>query len=140
MTTADTLNPTATPARTSRRGLHVTLWVVQIVLAAFLVAVALPKLAGQQAVVEAFAKIGLGQWLRYLTGSCELAGAIGLLIPRLRGLAAIGLVGLMIGATITNLAVEPATAPVTVLLGVVFAWIAWQRREETKVLFRTLRR
>jgi uncharacterized membrane protein len=82
----------------------------------------------------------MGQWLRYLTGAFELAGAIGLLIPRLRGLAAVGLVGLMIGATIANVAVAPATAPFTVLLGGVFAWIAWQRRLETYDLVRVLKR
>jgi uncharacterized membrane protein len=46
-----------------------------------------------------FATIGIGQWFRYVVGALELAGAVGVLIPRLSGLAALGLIGLMAGAT-----------------------------------------
>jgi hypothetical protein len=55
--------------------------------------------------------------------------------------AATALVGLMIGATITNLFVtSPATAPLTIMLGLVFVFIAWQRRAETKALVHMLKR
>jgi hypothetical protein len=42
------------------------------------------KLSGQDMMVQEFDVIGLGQWLRYLTGILELAGAITLLrvLPR----------------------------------------------------------
>src|SRR3954469_12424046 len=113
------------PAVTERRALRTALWVIQVLLAAFFVFAATAKLSGQKDAVETFTKLGLGQWFRYLTGACELAGGLGLLIPRLSGLAALGLVGVMIGATITNLVVlAPAVAPMTVLLGAVFALIA----------------
>jgi putative oxidoreductase len=49
-----------------------------------------------------FGQIGAGQWLRYLTGTAELAGAVGLLIPPWAGLAAIGLAVDMAGASIIN--------------------------------------
>ena len=49
------------------------------------------------------AKGGAGQWFRYLVGILELAGAIGLLIPRLAAPAALGLLGVMIGAFFTQL-------------------------------------
>jgi uncharacterized membrane protein YphA (DoxX/SURF4 family) len=52
---------------------------------------AAPKLVGQHTAMAMFSQIGAGQWLRYLVGTAELAGAIGLLIPRLAGLAAAGL-------------------------------------------------
>src|SRR4051794_31962104 len=32
--------------------------------------------------IESFEKVGLGQWFRYLTGLLEVAGGVGLLIPR----------------------------------------------------------
>jgi hypothetical protein len=51
---------------------------------------AVPKLAGAHSAVAMFGQIGAGQWLRYLVGTAELAGATGLLIPRLAGLAAAG--------------------------------------------------
>src|SRR4051795_1726291 len=82
---------------------NVALWAVQIVLAAFFAFAATPKLLGDPTTVAMFQQIGFGDWFRYLTGACELAGAIVLLIPRLSGLAALGLVGVMVGATLTNL-------------------------------------
>jgi len=60
----------------------------QIVLAAVFAFAALPKLTGAHTAVTMFGQIGAGQWLRYLVGIAELAGAAGLLIPRLAGLAA----------------------------------------------------
>ena len=39
------------------------------------------KLAGVPAMVQHFDNVGLGQWLRYLTGFLEFTGGIGLLIP-----------------------------------------------------------
>jgi hypothetical protein len=48
------------------------------VLAAFFAAAAAPKLAGAHTAVTMFSQIGAGQWLRYLVGTAELAGAAGL--------------------------------------------------------------
>jgi uncharacterized membrane protein YphA (DoxX/SURF4 family) len=115
---------------TTRRTTNVLLWAGQILLAAVFVFAAAGKLLGDPTAVASFETIGFGQWFRYLTGACELAGAIGLLIPRLSGLAALGLVGVMVGATLTNLFLLPGMAPVavlTVLLGVLFAVIARYR-------------
>jgi putative oxidoreductase len=116
---------------------NVALWAVQILLAVFFIFAASTKLLGNPQAVESFKSIGFGQWFRYLTGACELAGGIGLLIPRLSGAAALGLVGVMIGATLTNLFLLPDAAPVaivTVLLGAVFALIARARWSQTKAL------
>ena len=48
-----------------------------------------------------FHQMGADDWFRYLVGTLELAGGIDLLIPRLAGLAALGLTGVMVGATYT---------------------------------------
>jgi putative oxidoreductase len=128
---------------TRGRALTTTLWTGQIVLAVFFAVAAAPKLLSDPTTVASFETIGFGQWLRYLTGACELAGAIGLLIPRLSGLAALGLAGVMVGATATNLFLLPGMVPVavvTVLLGVVFILIARARRPETTALVGALRR
>jgi putative oxidoreductase len=139
-----TANPT-TAARTAERGTVATvaLWTVQVVLAAFFIFASAPKLLGDPATVAAFDSIGFGDWFRYLTGACELAGAIGLLIPALSGLAALGLVGVMVGATLTNLFLMPGMAPVavvTVVLGVVFGLIAKARWARTVALVERLKR
>lgn len=130
-------------AVTRGRAVSVTLWVVQVLLALFFAFAGINKLGGlQQEVVDAFAQIGLGQWFRYLTGMLELAGAIGLLIPRLSGLAALGLAGVMAGAVLTHLLVLPpvALALVPALLGVVFGLIARGHWPQTKALLGKLER
>ncbi|MFB9832905.1 DoxX family protein [Actinoallomurus acaciae] len=136
--------PLTTPATTTdrRTAVHRTLWAVQILLAAFLlIASAAPKFAGQRDAVETFDQIGWGQWFRYLTGTCEASGAIGLLIPRLATPAAIGLIGLMIGAVLTQLLVlAPAWALLPASYGVLFAIIAWYRRDGFQALVSRLRR
>jgi putative oxidoreductase len=84
--------------------------------------------------VEMFADIGAGQGLRYVVGACELAGAVGLLVPRLAGMAACGLVGLMAGATLTNvLVLEVAPAPTLILL-VAAAVVAWALRDDVRTI------
>ena len=111
------------------------LWAAQILLAAFFAFAAVPKLAGAHSAVQMFGQIGAGQWLRYLVGSAELAGAAGLLIARLAGLAAAGLAADMAGATIINAAVLHSTAVVmTVPLCAVFALIARSRWDQTRSL------
>jgi uncharacterized membrane protein len=123
------------PARS--RATNRTLWTAQILLGVFfIVASAGPKLFGQAYAVQIFTEIGAGQWFRYLVGALELAGGIGLLVPRLAGLAALGLFGLMIGATLTQIVIlgTPVMAVTPVVLGIVFALIAWARRDEIVAL------
>ncbi|MCI2422737.1 DoxX family protein [Saccharopolyspora sp. K220] len=121
-----------------RRSVHVALWVLQVLLAAFFVFASVPKLLGDPMTVQMFGLIGLGQWFRYLTGALELLGAIGLLVPRLAGLAALGLAGVMIGATITQLFVfgSPALASMPFVLCLVFLAIAWGRRRSIPLVNR----
>jgi uncharacterized membrane protein YphA (DoxX/SURF4 family) len=137
-----TTQPTAVATTTRGRAATIALWTLQILFAAFFAFAAIPKLLGDPTAVESFETIGFGQWFRYLTGAVELAGAIGLLIPRLSGLAALGLAGVMVGATLTNLFLVPdmaVAAIATVALGAVFVLMAWARRAETRELIATLR-
>jgi uncharacterized membrane protein YphA (DoxX/SURF4 family) len=122
------------------RATNVTLWVLQAALAFQFAGGGLAKLAGAPELVDMFAGIGAGQWLRYLVGALEVAGAVGLLVPRLSGLAALGLAGLMVGAAITNLFIlgESPWLPVGLLL--VSALIARGRWSKTKALTGRLRR
>jgi uncharacterized membrane protein YphA (DoxX/SURF4 family) len=128
----DSAPTTSTPATAKRDRIDTILWGVQILLAAFFLIAAAPKLAGQHSTVQMFGQIGAGQWLRYLVGAAELAGAIGLLIPRLAVAAALGLAADMAGATVINAAILHSGAVVmTVVLCAVFVVIArarWARR------------
>ena len=84
------------------RARNIGLWVLQVALGAMIAGGGIAKLAGDPAMVDMFADIGAGQWLRYLVGTLEVAGGVGLVIPVLAGLAGLGLVALLAGATITN--------------------------------------
>jgi putative oxidoreductase len=132
------MTTSSSAAVSQQRGRNVTLWVLQVLLAAFFVFASAPKLLGDPTAVQMFDVIGLGQWFRYLTGALELLGAIGLLIPRLAGLAALGLAGVMVGATITQAFVfaAPAMALMPLALVVVFLAIAWGRRRSIPLLAR----
>jgi putative oxidoreductase len=121
----------ATPA-TSSRIAHRSLWVLQILMGVFfIVASAAPKFWGDPYAVQIFSEIGAGQWFRYLIGAIELAGGIGLMVPRLAGPAAVGFMGLMIGAGYTQAVVldAPAMVVTPVILFVLAGIIAWGRRE-----------
>jgi putative oxidoreductase len=52
--------------------------------------------------VELFARIGIGQWLRYFTGGLEVICALLLLIPRTSLMAAALLACTMAGAMLTH--------------------------------------
>jgi uncharacterized membrane protein len=93
------------------------------------------KLIGDEVLVQTFSEIGAGQWLRYFVGTLEISGAIGLLIPRLAGLAAIGLAGVMTGAVATEVFLIPEGDPVApMVLLVLAATVAWFRRDRTIAL------
>lgn len=126
-----------TPSASPGRGLNITLWVLQVLLAAMFIFAGLTKLVNvQPEVIEGFEKIGLGQGFRVLIGVLELAGGVGLLIPPLSGLAAMGLVGIMIGAVVVVVFKTPpaAAAAVPAAFGAVLAFVAWGRWPRTQAL------
>ena len=120
--TTFTAVPATTSVRRSRRARagRIGRWAVRIVLAAQFVAGGVLKLTADPTMVAMFDDIGAGQGLRLLVGACELAGGIGVLLPPVSRLAAAGLVGLMIGAAITNV-VALQISPVVPLVLLVLA-------------------
>jgi uncharacterized membrane protein YphA (DoxX/SURF4 family) len=102
-------------------------WILCVLLAGMFAMAGLGKLIGRPGMVAEFEVIGLGQWFRYFTGAVEMAGAIGLLIPRFSRMAALGLAVVMAGAIIAHLTVlpSPPTLP-GMLLGLLLI-VAWLR-------------
>src|SRR5882762_9648419 len=115
--------------------INVVLWVLQIGAAGMFLMVGFLKLSGNPQLVGLFQAIGLGQWFRYLTGTLEVAGAILLLVPRISGLAALMLFGVMVGAVITHLFIVGGSAKPAIILLIVTGVIAWGRRGRTMNLF-----
>ncbi len=135
MSGTGTAGQTPSTTATRRRTLGIALWVLQALLALQFAMAGLAKVFGSPAMVEMFAIIGIGQWFRYVVGALELAGAVGVLIPWLSGLAALGLVGLMAGATLTNVLVLGTSPLLPIVLLVVSSMVAWGRWPRTRTLF-----
>jgi hypothetical protein len=122
-------------SRPKRR--NVTLWILQSLLAALFLFAGGFKLATPIATLARFSPLP-GAFLEFI-GACEVAGALGLLLPGLlrvkvflTPLAAVGLVIIMIGATIATAVLQgwaPAAFPLTVgVLAGVVAIARWPRR------------
>jgi len=78
-------------------------WILVVLLALLFVPIGGMKLLGVPAAVKEFDMIGFGQWFRYVTGTLELSGAIGLLIPKYRFWAALLIATIMLCATGINI-------------------------------------
>ncbi len=127
----------ATPRRTRSRAANVSLWTLQVLLAAVYAFSAYGKLTAEAQNVAGFQAMGLGNAGMYIIGSLELAGAIAMFVPRLTGLAATCFVALMIGAVTITLGIGGgvlAVIPAVVL--VLAAVVAWGRRDSTRRLVR----
>lgn len=106
------------------KGKSIASWIIQILIAAMFFMMGGQKLMGEAEVTANFARWGFPGFMQYIIGFFEVAGAIGLLIPRLAGLAASGLILIMIGALGTHLShsefnMAPVPVVVSLLLGVV---------------------
>lgn len=131
-------DPTTTGRLRARRW---ALLALQVLLALLYVASGLGKVTLEATVVAGFTAMGIGPGLTVTIGVLELLGAVGLLIPRIAGLAATAFVALMVGAvgiTAGTLGVGMILVPALVL--VLVAVVAWARRHETAALLRDPRR
>jgi putative oxidoreductase len=105
-------------------------WGLQILAAAAFIAAAGAKLSSVPLMVETFDKIGVGQWLRYVTATVEVAGGFALLTQRTAPWGAFLLGATMVGAVIPHVAIlQMSPIGAIILLAVVLA-IAWLRRDQ----------
>jgi len=115
------------------RNKKIALWLATGVLALVFLASGGVKLLPRSPAAESFEAWGYPVWFRYLIGASEVAGALGLLVPRLAPFAASGLVLVMGGAAVTHLrAGETSQAPVPLALIVLLVGVAWFRFEHSK--------
>jgi uncharacterized membrane protein YphA (DoxX/SURF4 family) len=103
-------------------------WIIQVAAAILFIMMGGQKLIGMEEAVANFAKWGYPGFMVYLIGFFELLGAIGLLIPRFAGLAAVGLIMILMGAAFTHLSHgEYDMAPVPIVLIILLAVVAYVR-------------
>ncbi len=85
----------------------------------------LRKLLSGAADVAIYDAIGFGQWPRYVTGTVEVACAIGLWFPGIQGLAALGLMATVIVGTFALVFFTTLPFWHLILLAACAAVVAW---------------
>jgi putative oxidoreductase len=111
------------------------LWSVTIVLAGMFLFAGGSKLAGVAAMVELFDAVGVGQWLRYLTGGIEVLSAVAILVPPLSAFGAAALAVTMVGAIATHLFIIGGSPGVPLLLLSGALVVVWARRNQLSRVF-----
>jgi putative oxidoreductase len=99
--------------------------IAELGLGMLFVVAGLVKLTGMALMVELFASLGFGQWLRYVTALIELAGGALLIAGHLEYLAALALAMIMVGATTASIIVfdrSPIPPALTFIALLVLAW------------------
>jgi len=127
---------------------NTALWIVQGLLAVMFLLAGIPKLvmSAQQMATPGPIQLPVA-FIRFI-GVCEILGAIGMILPGVTGikpgltpLGAAGLVIIMIGATVVNLADGPALAAIlTVVLGALSVFVVygrWLRAEPPRAVAKT---
>ena len=110
-----------------RRRQLLALECTELVLAGVFLIVGGAKLIGQRDMVELFRSIGVGQWLRYVTGVFEVGGAAFMIVPLASGSSAVVLGTVMVSATLVELFVlrRPPIAAMACLSA--HTYVAWSR-------------
>jgi len=83
------------------KGKTITLWILSGLLAALFLFAGGFKLVKPEMAKAGFVQMGYAAWFAIFIGVCEVLGGIGVLIPRVAGLAAACLSVIMIGAVYT---------------------------------------
>jgi uncharacterized membrane protein YphA (DoxX/SURF4 family) len=111
------------------RAMNIAAWVASGLLCALYLFASSGKLMSNPDAVAAFQKYGYSDGFRMFIGTCELLGAIALLIPRLAMWSAIGLFIIMLGAAHSHLTHDEAShLPVVIVALLLLAFIAYVRR------------
>ena len=128
MTTVRSTPSVSAVHRPLSKGVNITCWVFQVLAALAFLAAGGSKLASAPAMVEMFAKVGAGQWFRYLTGALEVLGAVALLVPRATFYGATLLSIVMVGAIFTHLVMVGGSPIPALILLLIVGTVAWFRR------------
>jgi len=99
-------------------------WLPRVAVALVFLSVGWEKFDAHGMWVRIFARIGFGDWFRYLTGTMQVGGALLLLVPPLVRFGAVVLASTMIGAVIANIFILnsglSAIVPASLLAALVF--------------------
>jgi putative oxidoreductase len=123
--------PNVTVAERRTRRLDAAVWVLRIALASIFIVVGFVKIPGSihPMWVRLFARIGFGQWFRYVTALVEIVGGMLMLVPSATFVSVGLLASTMVGALLVHIfiiGVGLQTAVVLALLSGIIA-VGWYR-------------
>lgn len=111
----------------------VILYLVIALLSAFFLYFGFTKVSSAAEPVALFTRYGLPTAFMLLIGFCEIAGGIGLWIPRLSVLAAMGLIGVMLGAITMHVIHDPLQHAIPAVVASVLLLLVIYLRRSTPV-------
>src|ERR1700693_1278624 len=112
----------------SSRSLTIVVWILQVLTGCLFLFAGVSKLVGVAEMVNFFAQVGFGQWLRYVLGALALGSAIALFFPRQAFYGAVVLSVSLVGHVLIHAAVLHHPAAFLVFLLAVTLLIAYLRR------------
>ena len=123
--------PAAIDPKIKRTGI----WVLRVLVAIAFLASAGLKLAGAPGMVEDFAVLGLGQWLRIVSGVIEAAGAILVLAPGTSRLGGLVLLAICVGVFFARVFKLHGDLVHVAVLFSLTALVVWSGPPVTRLLF-----
>jgi putative oxidoreductase len=116
----------------SRKVLTIGTWILQVLIGSLFLFSGASKLFGVTEMVNFFAQVGFGQWLRYLLGVLEVGSAVALFFPRQAFYGALVLSFSLLGHIVIHEVVLHRPAAFLVVLLAVTLLIAYLRRSLAK--------
>ena len=116
----------------SRKVLTIGTWILQVLIGSLFLFSGASKLFGVTEMVNFFAQVGFGQWLRYVLGVLEVGSAVALFFPRQAFYGALVLSFSLLGHIVIHEVVLHRPAAFLVVLLAVTLLIAYLQRSLAK--------
>jgi len=116
----------------SRKVLTIGTWILQVLIGSLFLFSGASKLFGVTEMVNFFAQVGFGQWLRYVLGVLEVGSAVALFFPKQAFYGALVLSFSLLGHIVIHEVVLHRPAAFLVVLLAVTLLIAYLRRSLAK--------
>jgi uncharacterized membrane protein YphA (DoxX/SURF4 family) len=116
----------------SGKGSTIFVWTLQVLIGSLFLFSGVSKLIGVPEMVNFFAQVGSGQWLRYVLGVLEVGSAVALFFPRQVFYGALVLSVSLVGHIVIHQEVLHRPASFLVLLLAATSLIAYLRRPLAK--------
>lgn len=104
--------------------------ILRLLLSVAFLAAGSQKLIGAEMMVAVYDQIGIGQWLRLMTGAVEVVAVILLWVPSMQILGALLLGGTMVGAVLAHILILGPSSVPAIILGLLSASVVYLHRHQ----------